>query len=123
MLALYEQRPREALHLFAGSLELARQINLHINIAYSLGGLGCALAALGELTSSARLLGAAEALHERLGAPIEPYAGQAYADGSAPVRRRLGLSELAVAWAEGQTLSETDAATSALKTVADLAPL
>ena len=51
-----------------------------------MGGIGCALAMLGELNTAARLLGAAEALHERIGEPIEPYAARAYADGSAPVR-------------------------------------
>jgi predicted ATPase/class 3 adenylate cyclase len=123
VLALHERRLEDALHLFAESLELARQTRWHLNVAWTVGGLGCALASLGELDASARLLGAAEALHERLGQPIEPFAARAYADCSAPVRERLGEAELAAAWAAGRALSETDAAAYALTTVAELAPL
>jgi hypothetical protein len=119
VVALYERRPADALHLFAESLELARQTGWHMNIAWNLGGLGCALATLGELGMSARLLGAAEALHERLGQPLEPWAARVYADCSAPVRERLGEAELAAAWAAGRALSEADAAAYALTTVAD----
>jgi len=70
---------------------------------------------------SARLLGAAEALHERLGRPLEPWAARVYADCSAPVRERLSEAELAAAWAAGRALSEADAAAYALTTVAQLA--
>jgi hypothetical protein len=117
--ALYERRPEEALHLFAESLELARQTGWHMSIAWNLGGLGCALATLEEPDVAARLLGAAEALHERLGQPLEPWAARVYADRSAPVRERLGEAELAAAWAAGRALSETDATAYALMTVAD----
>ncbi len=123
VLALYERRLEDALHLFAESLELARQSGWHLNLAWTLGGLGCALATLGELDASARLLGAAEALHERLSQPIDKYAVRAYADCSAPVRERLGEAELAAAWAAGRALSEADATAYALMTVAELAPL
>jgi predicted ATPase/class 3 adenylate cyclase len=123
VLALYERRLEDALHLFAESLELARQTGWHLIIAWMVGGVGCALASLGELDASARLLGAAEALHERLGQPLEPWAARAYADCSAPVRERLGEAELAAAWAAGRALSEADAAAHALMTVAELAPL
>ncbi len=119
VVALYERQLEEALHLFAESLDLARQTGWHMNIAWNLGGLGCALATLGELSVSARLLGAAEALHERLGQPLEPWAARVYTDCSAPVRERLGEAELAAAWAAGRALSEADAAAYALTTVAD----
>ena len=117
VLALYELKAEDALRLFAESLELGVQRKQHLIIAYTVGGLGCALGMLGQLNASARLLGAAEVLHERLGEPIEPYASRAYAVGSAPVRERLGESELAAAWAAGRALNETAAAANALKTV------
>ena len=75
---------------------------------------------LGDLGAAARLFGAAEALHERLGQPIEDYAFRAYAEGSAPVRDRLDEVELAAAWAAGRALNEADAAAYALKTVDEL---
>jgi hypothetical protein len=77
---------------------------------------------LGELDASARLLGAAETLHERLGQPLDPYA-RAYDECSAPVRERVREPELAAAWAAGRALSEEDAAAYARMTVAELAPL
>ncbi len=120
---MYERRFEDAVRLFAESLELALQDGWHLNVAWNLGGLGCALAMLGELDESARLLGAAEALHERLGQPLELYAVRVYADCSAPVRQRVGEPELAAVWAAGRALSEADAAASALMTVAELAPL
>ena len=55
--------------------------------------------------------------------PIEDYAVRAFAEGSAPVRERLGEVELAAAWAAGRALSEADAAAYALKTVTELPPL
>ena len=102
---------------------LARQSSWHHNIAYRVWGIGCCLAAAGDLGAAARLFGAAEALYERLGEPIEDYAIHAYAEGSAPVRERLGEVELAAAWAAGRALSEADAAAYALKTVTELPPL
>jgi predicted ATPase len=121
VLALYERRLEDSVHLFVDSLELVRQAGWHLNVAWTVGGLGCALASLGELDASARLLGAAEALHERLGEPIQSYAARAYADCSAPVRERLGEAELAAAWAAGRALSEADATAYALTTAAQLA--
>ena len=120
VLALYELQPQVALRLFAESLELGLQGSWHLNIAFTVGGIGCALGMLGELTPSARLLGAAEALHERLGQPVDDYAVRAFAEGSAPVRDRLAEVELAAAWAAGRALSEADAAAYALKTVTEL---
>jgi hypothetical protein len=118
ILELYEQHPHEALRLFAESLRMGLRSQWHINIAYTVGGAGCALATLGEVHIAARLLGAAEAIHERL-EPIEQYAVRAYAEGSGPVRERLDEVELAAAWASGRAMSETDAATFALNIVTD----
>src|SRR5262249_30771069 len=53
--ALYERRFDEAVQLFAESLELARQRAWHVNIAWTVNGLGCALASRGELDVAACL--------------------------------------------------------------------
>jgi predicted ATPase/class 3 adenylate cyclase len=123
VLALYERRFDDALRLFGESLPLARQSSWDILVAWGLWGIGCGLAAAGDLRSAARLFGAAEALHERLGQPIEPWAVRAYAEGSAPVRERLGEDDLAAAWAAGRALNEADAAAYALQTVTEPLPL
>jgi len=123
VIALYERRLEDALQLFGESLELAVESAWHINIAWTISGLGCALASLGDVDAAARLLGAAEALHERTGRAIEPYAAPAFDECSAPVRERLGEPELAAAWAAGRAMSEADAAAYALATVGERAPL
>jgi predicted ATPase/class 3 adenylate cyclase len=123
VVALYERRLDEAVQLFAESLEMARESAWHVNVAWTVDGLGCALASLGELDAAARLLGAAEALHERIGRRLEPYAVKAFEEGSAPVRERIGEPELSAAWAAGRAMSEADAAAYALATVGARAPL
>ena len=122
VLALYERRPEDAVHMFTESLQLAREGGWHLNVAYTLGGTGCALASLGELAASARLLGAADAMHERLGEPLEPYAVRTYDECSEPVRSRLDDPELAAAWATGRAMSEADAAAYAQGVVAEWVP-
>jgi predicted ATPase/class 3 adenylate cyclase len=123
VLALCEHRLNDARNLFAESLQLARHGAMHLNVAWDVGGLACVLAAVGEHDASARLLGAAEALHERLGEPLDQFAARVYADYSAPLRERLSEPELAAAWATGRALSETDAGAYALTAVAELVPL
>ncbi len=122
VVALYERRLEDAVDLFGQSLELASESRWHLNVAYDLGGLGCALASLGELAASARLLGVADAIHERLGEPLEPYAARAYDECSEPVRSRLDEPELAAAWATGRAMSEADAAAYAQSVVAERVP-
>ncbi len=116
VLALYERQPRVALRLFAESLPLAIQGSWHLNIAWTVGGIGCALAMLGELKrrSPAPRRGGSPARAPR--PAHRAYAVRAYAEGSAPVRERLGEAELAAAWAAGRSLNEADAAAYALET-------
>ena len=123
VLALYERRFDDALRLFAESLPLVSESRWHFNVAFDLSGIACVLAAAGEASAAARLFGAAEALNEHLGEPVEDYAMRAFAEGSAPVRERLGEVELAEAWAAGRALDEADATAYALKTVTELPPL
>ena len=123
VVALYERRPEDAVQLFADSLELAGRVGWHQNVAWSLVGLGCALATLGKLDTAARLLGAGEALSEPLGQPPDEYAVRAFDECSAPVRERLDEPELAAAWGAGRALGEADATAYALNTVADQVPV
>jgi predicted ATPase/DNA-binding SARP family transcriptional activator len=117
LLALYEQRPKDALRLFADSLALARRLGWRPLVVWNLGGLGCALASLGKQDAGARLLGAAEALRERVGQSIDPYAARAYDECTAALRERLDEPELAAAWAAGRAMSEADATAYALNEV------
>lgn len=109
VLSLYERRFEDAMVFFGESLELAREDSWHLNIAYCVGGIGCALASLGEPECAARLLGAFEALLEQINQPVESYSARVFADGSAAVREGLSEPAVAVAWAAGRSLSEVDA--------------
>ena len=123
VVALYEQRLDDAVQLFADGLEAAREGAWHVNVAWAISGLGCALASREELAVAAQLLGAAEALLERIGRQIESYAIRAFDECSAPVRDRVREPELAAAWAAGRAMSEADAAAFALATVGARVPL
>jgi tetratricopeptide (TPR) repeat protein len=116
VLALCERRLEDAVPLFAESLQLSRQAGWHGMVAWTIGGVGCALASIGSLDAAARLLGAAETLHEQFG-PLEPYAVPAYEERSAPVRERIGEADAAAAWAAGRAMSEDEAAVYALAQV------
>jgi tetratricopeptide (TPR) repeat protein len=123
VLALYEERLEEAAALFRESLELARLTALHPIIAYSLRGLGCALARQDQRAAAARLLGAAEAVFERIGSDVEPFAVSAFAAARTLAEESRTNEELAAAWAHGRAMSESDAVDAALATIADTAPL
>ena len=123
MLALYEERDDDAVHLFAECLESARRTGWQINIAYCLRGLGSTAAARRDVETAARLFGAAENVEERAGEQLQPYALRAFDQRAAHVRERLAEPPVAAAWEAGRAMSEADAVSFALATAAELAPL
>jgi tetratricopeptide (TPR) repeat protein len=123
VVCLYERRLEDALRLFEESLELSLESAWHISVAWTVSGVGSALSSLGEFEAAARVLGAAEALHERSGREIEAYARKAFDECSTPLRERLSEPELAAAWAAGRALNEAEAAAYALATIGERAPL
>ena len=58
-----------------------------------------------ESSRAARLLGAAEALRTRLDTPLLAIYGEHYRRSVASLRSQLDAATLAVAWAEGQTMT------------------
>jgi hypothetical protein len=79
--------------------------------AEGLEGLGTALCALGQTARVVRLLGAATALREAIGAPM-PLCDRARQTRSRDqARATLGEAAFGAAWAEGQALSLDEAAT------------
>ena len=71
MLALYERRYDDAELLFADSLESALRSGWRINVVYTLRGLAGVLAIAATSQTAARLLGASNALQERIGEVLE----------------------------------------------------
>jgi len=70
-----------------------------------LEGLADVVAAQGEFTWAARLLGTAEALREALGTPLPPVDRAAYERSVAATRAQLGGQAFVAAWAEGRTMT------------------
>ena len=67
------------------------------------------VAAQGEFTWAARLLGTTEALREALGTPLPPVERAAYERSVAATRAQLGEKPFAAAWARGRTMTPEQA--------------
>src|SRR5712692_3407733 len=76
-----------------------------VEIAPTLEGLAVVAAAQGETTWAVRLLAAAAALRDSLGAPLPPVYGADYERCVAAARAKLGEQAFAVMWAEGQSMT------------------
>jgi tetratricopeptide (TPR) repeat protein len=64
---------------------------------------------------AARLWGAAQALREQIGAPLEPTEQEEQARDAASARERLGEADWAAAWAEGRAMTQEQAIAYALE--------
>jgi predicted ATPase len=95
-------------HLRA-SLALRQQLGEPLGIAECLEGLAL-VAAYDRPASAARLLGAAEALRKRIGAPLPPVDQPRVAEVVAAAQRMLGQRAFTAAWAAGGALPEQVAA-------------
>jgi len=76
-----------------------------VEIAPTLEGLAVVAAAQGETTWAVRLLAAAAALRDSLGAPLPPVYGADYERCVAAARAQLGEQAFAVMWAEGRGMT------------------
>jgi len=123
IVALHDGRYDDALPLFAEGLESAVRTGWRHNISYSLRGLAALESTRGEAQTAARLLGAAEALDERLGHTVQPYAERIFARNTAPVLEHLTDESIAAEWAAGRALSDPDAVALARACVAERVPL
>jgi predicted ATPase/DNA-binding SARP family transcriptional activator len=73
--------------------------------AACLRGIAAIRARSGQAEQAARLLGAAEALADSVGARLPPVAQAGYQEQIAALRRSLGEDAFAAAWAEGRAMS------------------
>jgi len=76
-----------------------------VDIAPTVEGLAVVAAAQGETTWAVRLLAAAAALRDSLGAPLPPVSRADYERSLAAARAQLGEQAFAVAWAEGRGMT------------------
>ncbi|MBI3973469.1 MAG: adenylate/guanylate cyclase domain-containing protein [Chloroflexi bacterium] len=108
--------PSAALSLHEQSLALQQEAGDRWGIIECLEGLARVAGAQGQLEWGARLLGAAEALREAIGAPLPPADRADYDRDVAVVRAGLGEATFATAWAEGRAMSLEQAVAYALQT-------
>jgi hypothetical protein len=91
--------------LIAESLAIFWELGHRFGIAQNLEGLAAVAVAQGQPERAARLIGAAEALREVIGAPLPP-ADRAEHDRSvAAGRTARGEEAFAAAWAEGRAMT------------------
>ena len=122
-MALHERRYEDSVPLFIESLDSALRRGRREYVGQALLGLAAATAAVGDLRSGARLLGASETVERQIGEEIDlPYARSAYAEALAPLVERAEEPEIAAALAAGRAMSESEAAAYALLAVAEQTP-
>jgi non-specific serine/threonine protein kinase len=115
-------RPRHATELLSEGLRTARRVNHRFGVATCLDFLGWAAAAGGEHEHAARLLGAARAAYQRIGAAM-PRPQRDRADGYATgARRVLGEARFQRVYCSGGEMSEKQAVSFALGETWEAAP-
>jgi ATP/maltotriose-dependent transcriptional regulator MalT len=95
--------------LYEESLVLSRELGEQWVIAASLVGLGEVAAAQRQLAWAAQLWGAAEALRDALGIPIQPVERADYERAVSSARVHLGERAFAAAWAQGRSMTPEQA--------------
>ena len=104
----------KAQELYRDSLHLKQQINDAWAIAYTLDGCAAITLERGQSTNSARLLGRAAAIRERLGTPLEPHMRQEIQALHEQTRASLNPIDFEAAWLAGERMTTNEAIDEAL---------
>jgi non-specific serine/threonine protein kinase len=113
--------PAQAAALLLDTLRRNPNRLMRATLARCLEGAASLAAATEQFGRAARLLGAAEALRERIGRPLDRPLRPAHEHLVAAVRARLGDAPSAAAWGAGRALSEAEAADEAAAVLAAIA--
>jgi hypothetical protein len=117
-LALRQGNDRQAAKLVSDSLSLSQSFLAHVsNRELSLVRLlivGKLASSYADYETAGRLFGAVEALREQGGSRLEPLLQAEYEEAVTYTRMQLEAGAFAAAWAEGHTMTEAEAVTSAL---------
>jgi non-specific serine/threonine protein kinase len=116
LVARYRGDYGQATALFKEGLVLLREVGEKYGIAWCLEGLAGVAGAQGHPERAARLFGAAEALREAIGTPIQHSDRTLYDRSVAAVRAALGEEAFKAAWAEGWRMTMEEAVAYALST-------
>ena len=107
-----------AVNLFEEGVALSAEVGDRANLAYCLEGLAVVAGVRGEAMRSARLIGAAEGLHEAVGVPVYIYYEpdrSLYEHTVAAVRSQMGAETFEAARAQGRALTFKQAVACALE--------
>lgn len=110
----YAGNLEQAEKLYHESLSLKQVLEDEWAIAYTLEGCAALAATRGNGERAARLFGAAEAIRERLGTPLEPSKRHIYEACVAKAKTLLDAAAFEKAWQESKTLSWAQAVVNAL---------
>jgi DNA-binding CsgD family transcriptional regulator len=98
-----------AYRLFQESLAVWDEVDDTTSIAICLEAMAGTICSLGMPQQAARLLGAAEALRERISYPVPRGALPTYQQTIAGIQSSLSMLQFATGWAEGRALSPDEA--------------
>jgi non-specific serine/threonine protein kinase len=118
--ALFQGHDGRAASCFVDSLVLRREMGDKVRIAHCLAGLAGVAGAQGQAAPAARLFGAAAALLDAIGAPLNPIGRAVYDRNLVAVRASMDEAAFEAAWAEGQAMSQEQAIAEALGIAAEL---
>jgi predicted ATPase len=107
--ALSEGRDERAVGLLSEGLALFGELGYKEGIAYCLEALAAATAAGASVVEAARLLGAADAASEAMGAALEPGERDRHERTKSMLRGELGEERFAQLWHEGRTMTLDEA--------------
>ena len=103
-----------ATELYKESIELAWEGRMKNGVSIRMEALGGVAVAQNQLERGARLLGAAEAIRQEIGASLIPYDRANHDRSVAALRTQLDEKTFAAAWTEGQKMSMEEAVEYAL---------
>jgi hypothetical protein len=121
MAALEQGDDAQAIVFYQESLALCRSMGDKELIAEFLEGVAGVVCAQGQCERVAQLCGAAAALREAIGAPIQPADRASYERTLAAARAAMGDDAFTAAWAIGQTWTVAQAIAAAEEVFARLA--
>jgi hypothetical protein len=110
-----QRRFAEALAVYRETIRTWQEVGQRAAVAHELESMAFVARAVGEARRAAVLLGAAEALRERINAPMAPAEQVEHARETDKLREQMDAAELAAAWAEGQAMTMDEAVEYALE--------
>jgi non-specific serine/threonine protein kinase len=118
--ALHLHRAADAVASLEQSVRICEQLEDTESVAYCLHGLAAVAELHGRSENAARVLGAADALRETIGASLAPFEQGMHDRTARAARVALGQAQFDAAWTAGRALSLDEAVAYALEAAAEV---